>query len=70
LSAAGSFVNIVPLEPGNQNIFFGYPTGKLSERMFTDEYANGFNENGIRPDVVIPDSVKNEISYLLQKMQK
>ena len=63
-------VNMVPLESGNQNIFFGYPTGKLSERMFTDEYANGFNENGIRPDVVIPDSVKNEISYLLQKMQK
>jgi hypothetical protein len=58
-------VNMVPLESGNQNIFFGYPTGKLSESYFTGEYANGFNENGIRPVVLIPDSVKDEIDYVL-----
>ncbi|MEQ9308578.1 MAG: S41 family peptidase [Balneolaceae bacterium] len=63
-------VYMVSLESGNQNISFGYPTGKLSDSYFTGEYANGFNDNGIRPDLRIPDSVNDEIGYVLNQLGK
>ncbi len=62
-------VNMVPLESGNQKIFFGYPTGKLSELRFTDEYPDGYNKDGIKPDVRIPANVRDELTYVMQRIK-
>ena len=62
-------VNMVTIESENQNVYLGYPTGKLSESYFSGDYENGFNENGIRPDVIITDSVRDEIGYVIETLK-
>lgn len=54
----------------NQNIYFGFPTSSLSKGHFTDEYPNGYNKTGIRPDVAIPDAVEDKILHVMEMMDK
>ena len=55
---------------GNQNVYFGFPTSSLSKNYFTNEYPNGYNKTGIRPDVLVPDTVSDKTTYVLDMMEK
>ena len=54
-------VNAVLLESGNQNIYFGYPTSSLHQRIPDD----GFNKTGMLPDVPIDPSVKDKVAFIM-----
>lgn len=54
----------------NQNIYFGFPTSSLGKGYFTDEYPDGYNKTGIKPDVAISNSIDDKISYVMEMMGK
>ena len=45
---------------GNQNIYFGYPTGTLHKEVM----ERGFNKTGILPDNPVPTS-EDQIQYII-----
>ena len=52
----------------NQNIYFGFPTSSLGKGYSTDEYPNGYNKTGIRPDVALPSSVEDKVLHVMEIM--
>lgn len=49
---------------GTQNIYFGYPTGTLTEEVFPKN--GGFNKTGIIPDVPIKKRIKDKIKFIMK----
>jgi len=54
-------INTLKLNSGNQNIYFGYPTSAYHKNIL----EKGFNKTGIIPDVLIKDSVKDKIEFII-----
>ncbi|GAB5522137.1 MAG: hypothetical protein Roseis2KO_00090 [Roseivirga sp.] len=59
-------VNAILLESGDQNIYFGYPTGTLHK----DIPENGFNKTGIVPDVPIDGRVMDKVAFIMEYYKK
>lgn len=54
-------INSLKLNSGDQNIYFGYPTGTLHKEI----PENGYNKTGIIPDVSIEDDIKDKIQFIV-----
>jgi len=63
-------VNMVSLNSGNQNIYFGYPTGKLSDSWYLPGYEDGYNESGILPDIQIDRNVGDQIAFIVKYLSR
>lgn len=59
-------VSVLKLASGNQRIYFGYPTSTLHKEI----PKNGYNKNGIAPDVPIATNVKNKVDFIVQYFNK
>ena len=58
--------NGLKLDSGSQNIYFGYPTGTLHKEI----PENGFNKNGIQPDMPLGDDIKDKVGYIVEYYKK
>lgn len=57
-------VNALKLKTsGDQNILFGYPTSTYHKEVIP---KNGYNKTGIIPDVIIRESVKDKVKFVMR----
>lgn len=59
-------VNSILLNSGKQNIIFVYPTSTLHK----DIPKNGYNKNGIIPDIIIKSDISNKVNFVSEYLNK
>lgn len=60
-------VNVLKLDSGDQNMFFGYPTGTWHKDVISE---NAYNKTGLIPDVPINSTVDDKVLFIVEYYNK